>query len=151
MATPGERHTRRALSAGRGRLQKAALKLVGWLAIGYLISAAAAGTQAGAAWAQLGAGIVVPGGALANLRVGVWILRRFGMPVRTIAERQFNLSFFKTWVDAVALGLLGSGLGGGVLGVGVRGSEHEPLLTIVPAACAASGGTVVVLVARGAD
>src|ERR1700758_217764 len=138
MATPGERHTRRALSAGRGRLQKAALKLVGWLAIGYLISAAAAGTQAGAAWAQLGAGIVVPGGALANVRVGAWTLRRFGMPVRTIAERQFNLSFLNPGVDAVALVLLGSGLAVG----GLR-SEHEPLLTIVPAACAAAGSTVV--------
>src|ERR1700761_3113489 len=198
MAAPRERHTRRALSAARGRLQKAALKLVGWLAIGYLIlrllpvlkqalrslecvspawiigaialetasefgyvvawrsivdpenllerDGRGARTGTRAAWAQLGAGIVVPGGALANVGVGAWILRRFGMPVRTIAERQFNLSFLNTAVDAVALVLGG---GGGAAGVG--GGEHEPLLTIVPAACAAAGIAVVVLLARGAD
>jgi hypothetical protein len=45
-----------------------------------------------AAWPQLGGGMVVPGGALASIGVGAWILRRFGMPAKAIAERQFNVS-----------------------------------------------------------
>jgi hypothetical protein len=36
-APAGSRHTRRALSAARGHLQKSAIKLLGWLAFGYLL------------------------------------------------------------------------------------------------------------------
>ena len=32
------------------------------------------------AWAQLGGGLVVPGGSLGGMGVGGWILHRFGMP-----------------------------------------------------------------------
>src|ERR1700760_3662050 len=63
-----------------------------------------------AAWAQLGAGMVVPGGSLASIGVGAWILRRLGMPGKTIAERQFNLSFLNTAVDALTLIVFGAGL-----------------------------------------
>src|SRR6201993_5172781 len=169
------RHTRRALSAARGHLQKRALKLLGWLifafllvkliptvkqAVGslehvaweWLLAALALGVLSGfgvvtpwrssvdpdnllgadgrgartsthAAWAQLGGGMVVPGGSLASIGVGARILRHFGMPTKTIAERQFNLSFLNTAVDALTLIVCGVGLG-----IGIFGRDHNPLL-----------------------
>ena len=98
-----------------------------------------------AAWAQLGAGMVVPGGSLASIGVGAWILRRLGMPGPTIAERQFNLSFLNTAVDALALILFGVGLA-----IGVFPGPRNLLLTLLPAALATAGIGVVLLVARGA-
>src|SRR5438270_7320581 len=70
-----------------------------------LLAADGRGTRTAthAAWAQLGGGMVLPGGSLASIGVGAWILRHFGMPTQTIAERQFNLSFLNTGVDALAL------------------------------------------------
>ena len=79
---------------------------------------APARTSTHAAWAQLGGGMVVPGGSLASIGVGAWILRRFGMPPTTIAERQFNLSFLNTAVDALALVVFGLGLATGILARG---------------------------------
>jgi uncharacterized membrane protein YbhN (UPF0104 family) len=89
-------------------------------------------TATHAAWAQLGGGMVVPGGSLASIGVGAWILRHFGMPAKTIAERQFNLSFLNTAIDTSAL------VGFGV-GLGVFGADHSPLLTWLPAGVAAAG------------
>jgi uncharacterized membrane protein YbhN (UPF0104 family) len=96
-----------------------------------------------AAWAQLGAGMVVPGGSLASIGVGAWILRRLGMPGKTIAERQFNLSFLNTAVDALALIVFGFGLA-----IGILPGARSLLLTLLPAALAISGIGVVLLLAR---
>lgn len=98
-----------------------------------------------AAWAQLGGGQIVPGGSLASIGVGAWILRRFGMAPKTIAERQFNLSFLNTAVDALALIVFGLGLA-----VGLFPGEHNLLLTLVPALIAAAGCAAVLLIARRA-
>ena len=98
-----------------------------------------------AAWAQLGGGMVVPGGSLANIGVGAWILRRFGMPGKTIAERQFNLSFLNTAVDALALIVFGVGLS-----IDIFPGARNLLLTLLPAALAASGIGAVLLIARRA-
>jgi len=86
------------------------------------------------AWAQLGGGLVLPGGSWGGVGVGTWILHRFGMPVKLVAERQFNLSFLNTAVDALALVLVGSALATGVLA-----GEHDLLLTLLPAAVGACG------------
>jgi uncharacterized membrane protein YbhN (UPF0104 family) len=103
-------------------------------------------TATRAAWAQLGGGMVLPGGSLASIGVGAWILRRFGMPTKTIAERQFNLSFLNTGVDALALVVCGVGLG-----IGIFGHEQNPLLTWLPACVAAGGiGGALVLARHGA-
>ena len=67
-------------------------------------------TASRAAWAQLGGGMLLPGGSLTSIGVGAWILRHFGMPSHTIAQRQFNLSFLNTAVDALALVVFGVGL-----------------------------------------
>jgi uncharacterized membrane protein YbhN (UPF0104 family) len=98
-----------------------------------------------AAWTQLGAGMVVPGGALASIGVGAWILRRLGMSGKTIAERQFNLSFLNTAVDALALIVFGIGLA-----IGIFPGAHNLLLTLLPAALAASGIGAVLLISRRA-
>ena len=86
------------------------------------------------AWAQLGGGLFVPGGNLGGMGVGGWILHRFGMPTKVIAERQFNLSFLNTGVDALALVIFGVGLA-----TGIFAGEDRLLLTLVPAAIAACG------------
>jgi uncharacterized membrane protein YbhN (UPF0104 family) len=94
------------------------------------------------AWAQLGGGLVVPGGSLGGMGVGGWILHRFGMPTNVIAERQFNLSFLNTGVDAIALIVFGLGLAAGIFG-----GEHRLLLTLLPAAIAACGIAAALLIA----
>lgn len=98
-----------------------------------------------AAWAQLGAGMVVPGGSLASIGVGAWLLRRLGMPGNTIAERQFNLSFLNTAVDALTLIVIGVGLA-----IGILPGASSPLLTLLPAALAMAGVGAVLLISRGA-
>jgi uncharacterized membrane protein YbhN (UPF0104 family) len=98
------------------------------------------------AWAQLGGGLLVPGGSLGGMGVGAWFLHRFGMPPKQIAERQFNLSFLNTAVSGLALIVFGIGLA-----IGIFAGEHNLLLTVVPAAVAAIGITAVLLIARRAN
>jgi uncharacterized membrane protein YbhN (UPF0104 family) len=94
------------------------------------------------AWAQLGGGLLVPGGSLGGMGVGGWILHRFGMPTKLIAERQFNLSFLNTAVDAFALVVFGVGLAAGIFA-----GEDNLLLTLLPAAIAACGIAAAVVIA----
>ncbi len=93
------------------------------------------------AWAQLGSGTLIPGGSWGGMGVGSWILHRFGMPTKQIAERQFNLSFLNTAIDALTVIVLGLGLASGVLA-----GERNPLLTILPAALVAAAIAAVLLV-----
>ena len=86
------------------------------------------------AWAQLGAGMFVPGGSLSSVGAGTWLLHRLGMPIKEIAERQFNLSFLNTAVDAIVLVAFGLALWTGIL----HGATN-PLLTVLPALLAAGG------------
>ena len=86
------------------------------------------------AWAQLGGGLLLPGGSWGGMGVGALILHRFGMPTKLIAERQFNLSFLNTAVDALALVFFGLALAAGIFA-----GEDNLLLTLVPAALAAAG------------
>ena len=96
-----------------------------------------------AAWAQLGGGTLVPAGSLAGVSVGAWIMHRFGMPPKLIAERQFNLSFLNTAVDAIALVVFGLGLATGILA-----GKHDLSLTLLPAALAAMAVAVALLIAN---
>jgi uncharacterized membrane protein YbhN (UPF0104 family) len=98
------------------------------------------------AWAQLGGGLLLPGGSLGGMGVGGWILHRFGMPTNRIAERQFNLSFLNTAVDALALIVFGLGLA-----TGIFAGEQNLLLTLLPAALAATGIAAALLIARRAS
>jgi len=188
-------HSLRALRAARGHLKQKALKLLGWLIVGYLIvrlvpslkqalrsleqvrwqwvlvavaieilselgfvlswraivdpedllSREGRGerTASRVAWLQLGGGMLVPGGTLSSVGVGAWILHRFGMPNKVIAERQFNLQFLNTGIDALALIVFGVGLA-----IGVFAGESKLALTLVPAVIAAIGITGALLIAR---
>ena len=94
-----------------------------------------------AAWAQ--GGTSVPAGSFSGLGVGAWIMHRFGMPTKLIAERQFNLSFLNTAVDAIALVIFGIGLATGILA-----GKHELSLTLLPAAVAAIAVALALLIAH---
>ena len=98
------------------------------------------------AWAQLGGGLLFPGGAWGGVGVGAWILHRFGMPATLIAEREFNLSFLNTAVDALALIVFGVGLA-----TGIFAGEHSLLLTLLPAAVAVAGIAAALLIAGRAS
>jgi uncharacterized membrane protein YbhN (UPF0104 family) len=98
------------------------------------------------AWAQLGGGLLLPGGAWGAMGLGGVILHRFGMPTKLIAERQLNLSFLNTSIDALAIVVFGLGLATGILT-----GEDNLLLTLLPAALAGAGITAVVLIAPRAD
>ena len=94
------------------------------------------------AWAQLGGGLLLPGGAWGGMGLGGVILHRFGMPTKLIAERQLNLSFLNTAIDALALVLFGLGLA-----TGIFAGEQNLLLTLLPAALALLGIAGAVLIA----
>jgi uncharacterized membrane protein YbhN (UPF0104 family) len=98
------------------------------------------------AWAQLGGGLVLPGGAWGGVGVGAFILHRFGMPNKLIAEREFNLSFLNTAVDALVLIVGGVGLA-----IGIFAGERHLLLTVLPAAVAATGIALALLLAHRAS
>jgi uncharacterized membrane protein YbhN (UPF0104 family) len=98
------------------------------------------------AWMQLGGGLVLPGGTWGGMGAGGVVLYRFGMPTKLIAERQFNLSFLNTGIDALALVVFGLGLATGILS-----GEENLLLTLLPAAVAGAGLLAAVLIAPRAD
>jgi uncharacterized membrane protein YbhN (UPF0104 family) len=98
------------------------------------------------AWAQLGGGLLVPGGSLGGMGVGGWFLHRFGMPAKQIAERQFTLSFLNTAVSASALIVFGVGLASHIFA-----GKHNLVLTLVPAAVAAGGIAAALLIAPRAS
>ncbi len=95
------------------------------------------------AWAQLGGGLLLPGGSWGGAGLGAWILYRFGMPTKLIAEREFNLSFLNTAVDALALIVFGVGLA-----TGIFAGEPSRLLTLLPAAVAATGIAAALVIAH---
>ncbi|HEY2181071.1 MAG TPA: lysylphosphatidylglycerol synthase domain-containing protein [Solirubrobacteraceae bacterium] len=97
------------------------------------------------AWAQLGAGMFVPGGSLSSVGAGAWLLHRLGMPFKLVAERQLSLSFLNTAIDAVALVVIGVGLA-----IGVLSGEGNLALTLLPAALAALGIAAALLAAARA-
>jgi uncharacterized membrane protein YbhN (UPF0104 family) len=98
------------------------------------------------AWTQLAGGLILPGGSWGGVGVGALILRRFGMPRQVIAERQFNLSFLNTAIDALALIAFGV-----ALAVGILAGEQNLFLTLLPAGIAAGGIAAALVIARRAS
>jgi uncharacterized membrane protein YbhN (UPF0104 family) len=98
------------------------------------------------AWTQLAGGLLFPGGAWGGVGVGALILHRLGVPTKQIAEREFNLSFLNTAVDALALIVFGVGLATGILA-----GETRLLLTLLPALVAAAGIAAALLITRRAS
>jgi uncharacterized membrane protein YbhN (UPF0104 family) len=134
-----EHLARRALSDAKRHLQKSALKLAGYLVAAYVVLKLiptlkqALRSLEHVSWEWGGVG------------VGALILHRFGVPSKVIAEREFNLSFLNTAVDALALIVFGVGLATGILS-----GESRLLLTLLPAAVAATGIAAALLIARRA-
>jgi uncharacterized membrane protein YbhN (UPF0104 family) len=98
------------------------------------------------AWAQLGGGMVVPGGTLGSMGVGAWMLHRLGMPMSKVGERQFTLMFLNTGVDAIAIVVFGT-----LLALGFFGGGPSLALTLGPAVLVAAGLVLVLVVANGAE
>jgi uncharacterized membrane protein YbhN (UPF0104 family) len=98
------------------------------------------------AWAQLGGGLLVPAGSFSGVGSGAVLLHRFGIPLERIAEREFNLSFLNTGIDALALMSFGV-----LLALGIVSGKHDLTLTLVPAAIAAAGVAAAIVIARRAE
>lgn len=98
------------------------------------------------AWAQLGGGMIVPGGSLGSMGVGAWMLHRLGVSSEGVAERQFTLMFLNTGVDALAVVLFGLGLAFGLF----SGSDNL-VLTLLPAGIVAAALALALFVARRAQ
>jgi len=98
------------------------------------------------AWAQLGGGMVVPGGTLGSMGVGAWMLHRLGMPMARVGERQFTLMFLNTAVDALAVVVFGLGLA-----VGLFATEASLALTLVPALVVAAALAFALVVANAGE
>lgn len=98
------------------------------------------------AWAQLGGGMLVPGGTLGSMGVGAWMLHRLGMSMDGVALRQFTLMFLNTGVDALAIVFFGAGLA-----VGLFSGASSLLLTVLPAAVTAILLVMAIYVAHHAE
>jgi len=98
------------------------------------------------AWAQLGGGLLVPAGSFSGVGAGAVLLHRCGLPLKTVAEREFNLSFLNTAIDALALISFGV-----LLGLGVFAGRNDLTLTILPAVAASAGVAAAIVVAHRAD
>ncbi len=98
------------------------------------------------AWAQLGGGLLVPAGSFSGVGAGAVLLHRCGLPMKTVTEREFNLSFLNTAIDALALIAFGV-----LLGIGIFAGKNGVTLTILPAVVAAGALVAAILIAHRAD
>jgi uncharacterized membrane protein YbhN (UPF0104 family) len=98
------------------------------------------------AWAQLGGGLLVPAGSFSGVGAGAVLLHRRGLPMKTVTEREFNLSFLNTAIDALALIAFGV-----LLWLGIFAGRNDLTLTILPAVVAAAGLVAAIVIAHRAD
>ena len=98
------------------------------------------------AWAQLGGGLLVPAGSFSGVGAGAVLLHRCGLPLKTVTEREFNLSFLNTAIDALALIAFGV-----LLGLGIFAGRNDLTLTILPAVVAGAFLVAAVVIAKRAD
>jgi uncharacterized protein (TIRG00374 family) len=87
-------------------------------------------TSAEIGLAELGVGSLVPAGGLGGLALGVWALRRGGMPTDQVATRTVAFFLIKCAANFIAVAVIGV-----LLWLGV-GPSLSPALTIVPAGLA---------------
>ena len=79
------------------------------------------------AWTEMAAGALLPVGGAGGLRLGAWILSKFGMPGRAITIRSSVVFLVTSAVNVAALALFGLGLG-----FGLFAGPQKPLLTLLP-------------------
>ncbi len=78
--------------------------------------------------AELGVGSLIPAGGLGGLALGVWVLRRGGMPAEQVATRTVAFFLIKSGVNFAAVAVLGI-----VMWLGFGTPSLSPALTILPA------------------
>jgi uncharacterized membrane protein YbhN (UPF0104 family) len=88
-------------------------------------------TSAEIALAELGVGSLLPAGGLGGLALGVWALRRGGMPADQVATRSVAFFLIKCAANFVAVAVVGI-----VLWLGLGAPSLSPALTILPAVLA---------------
>jgi uncharacterized membrane protein YbhN (UPF0104 family) len=139
------------LDSIRSRLENAD---AGWLALGVALEVASCAcyvlmfgpvfcermalrTSAEIGLAELGVGSLVPAGGLGGLALGVWALRRGGMPPDQIATRSVAFFLIKCAANFAAVAVVGV-----VMWLGLGAAGLSPALTILPAvlALAVMGG-----------
>jgi uncharacterized membrane protein YbhN (UPF0104 family) len=98
------------------------------------------------AWAQLGGGMIIPGGTVASMGIGGWFLHRLGMSMKGVAERQFVLMFLNSTIDGLAIIFFGVGLA-----LGLFPGEASLWLTLLPAAVLSVGFVLALVIANKAD
>ena len=100
-------------------------------------------TSSQIAWAELGAGSLVPASGAAGLALGAWILHRGGMAADRIARRSVAFFLIKSSVNFVAVAVLGT-----AMALGLLGPERSLLLTALPAALSIAVITLVLAIPR---
>jgi uncharacterized membrane protein YbhN (UPF0104 family) len=100
-------------------------------------------TSSQIAWAELGAGSIVPASGAGGLALGAWILHRGGMPAERIARRSVAFFLIKSSVNFAAVAVLGT-----LMAVGLVGPPLSLLLTALPAALAVAVIALVLAVPR---
>jgi uncharacterized protein (TIRG00374 family) len=93
--------------------------------------------------AEEGAGSLFPLGGAGGLALGVWALRRGGMPIDEIARKTVAFFLLTSSVSVAMLFLLGAGLA-----IGILPGESSVLLTVLPAAIAAGSIAATLAVRR---
>ena len=82
--------------------------------------------------AELGVGSLIPAGGLGGLALGVWALRRGGMPTDQVATRSVAFFLIKCAANFAAVAVVGVR----ACGSGVGTPSLSPALTILPAVLA---------------
>ena len=139
----------------------------GWLVVGVVLEVASCAsyvlmfgpvfcermalrTSAEIGLAELGVGSLVPAGGLGGLALGVWALRRGGMPTDQVATRSVAFFLIKCAANFAAVAVVGIVMWAGV------GPPQSPALTILPAVLAVAvmvgvGSLPIVLARAGGD
>jgi uncharacterized protein (TIRG00374 family) len=81
--------------------------------------------------AELGVGSLIPAGGLGGLALGVWVLRRGGMPADRVATRTVAFFLVKSGANFAAVAVVGV-----VAWLGIGTPSLSPALTILPAVLA---------------
>jgi uncharacterized membrane protein YbhN (UPF0104 family) len=81
--------------------------------------------------AELGVGSLIPAGGLGGLALGVWVLRRGGMPADRVATRTVAFFLIKSGANFAAVAVVGV-----VAWLGIGTPSLSPALTILPAVLA---------------
>jgi uncharacterized protein (TIRG00374 family) len=98
------------------------------------------------ALSELAVGSIVPAAGTAGLALGVWALRRGGMPADQIATRTVAFFVLKSAANFVAVAVIGT-----VLALGLAGPDLSLGLTLVPALLAMATIAAMLAVPRVAE